>query len=149
MQKTTLIKPVMKKSATKQQLHTPFGPHVTIDANDCDFQKMCDHKLLYDVLNELPGFVGMHKMTLPFVVPWMDNGATVEGYSGFVMIAESHISIHTFPEKNYIFIDIFSCKPFEIEKALDYFKEKLGIKSMTVNVVERGIDFPRGKDGLF
>jgi S-adenosylmethionine decarboxylase len=148
MQKT-MQKSGAKRAPTNAVLQKPFGPHVTIDANDCDFQKMTDYKLIYDVLNELPEFVGMHKMTLPLVVPWMDNGATVEGISGFVMIAESHISIHTFPEKNYIFIDIFSCKPFDIEKGIDFFKERLGIKNMTVNVVQRGLDFPRGEDGLY
>jgi len=138
------------KTVTKNAPATmPFGPHVTIDAKECDFAKMTDYKNIYDILNDLPGIVGMTKMTLPMVVPWLDKGATVEGYSGFVMISESHISIHTFPEKDYVFIDIFSCKPFEIEKAIDFFKQRLGIQKMTVNVVERGLDFPRGENGIY
>ena len=43
------------------------------------------------------------------------------GYSTFVMIAESHISIHTFPELNYISFDCYSCKNFDhnqVEKIL-------------------------------
>lgn len=140
----------MQKAIVKQSTHTkPFGPHVTIDATECDFDKLTDFKNCYDVLNELPGLVGMTKMTLPVVVPWVDIGATVPGYSGFVMIAESHISLHTFPEKDYVFIDIFSCKPFDTDKALTFFKERFGIKKMTVNIVERGLDFPRGEHGIY
>tara|TARA_A100001011_G_scaffold391170_1_gene476066 strand:- start:1698 stop:2183 length:486 start_codon:yes stop_codon:yes gene_type:complete len=47
------------------------------------------------------------------------------GFSTFVMIAESHLSIHTFPELNYISFDCYSCKYFDtdlVEKLLkDYF----------------------------
>ena len=48
------------------------------------------------------------------------------GYSTFLMIAESHLSIHTFPELNYISFDCYSCKYFDtslVEKLLiDHFK---------------------------
>mgnify|MGYP001176264979 FL=1 len=37
------------------------------------------------------------------------------GYSTFVMIAESHLSIHTFPELNYISFDCYSCKYFDTD----------------------------------
>ena len=40
------------------------------------------------------------------------------GISGFVIIAESHISVHTFPGRDYVNIDIFSCKSFDHEQAL-------------------------------
>ena len=48
------------------------------------------------------------------------------GFSTFLMIAESHLSIHTFPEMNYISFDCYSCKYFDtslVEKTLvEYFK---------------------------
>ncbi len=43
------------------------------------------------------------------------------GYSTFVMIAESHLSIHTFPELNYFSFDCYSCKDFdhsEVERVI-------------------------------
>ena len=66
------------------------------------------------------------------------------GISGFVMIAESHISIHTFPAKDYVFIDLFSCKEFDVDKAMDLLVSAFGAKRVTTNVVRRGLDFPRG-----
>ena len=38
------------------------------------------------------------------------------GYSSFAMIAESHLSIHTFPELEYFSFDCYSCKSFDVEK---------------------------------
>jgi len=120
-----------------------FGQHLTIDASECKQERLTDQSLVYDILNKLPDRLEMTKMTLPQVVKWMDPGATMEGVSGFVMIAESHISIHTFPEKNYVFMDIFSCKNFDIEKASKLLTGIFGAKKYIKKVVKRGMDFPR------
>ena len=85
----------------------------------------------------------MHRMTLPHVVKWLDPGATIPGISGFVMIAESHVSMHTFPEKDYVFIDVFSCKGFDVDSALKLLVSAFGAKKYIKNVVARGADFPR------
>ena len=120
-----------------------FGQHLTLDASNCDRKKLADISLVYDILNKLPPNLSMTKMTLPYVVKWMDKGATIEGISGFVMIAESHISIHTFPEKDYVFMDIFSCKPFDVERAAQLLVEVFGAKKFIKKILKRGADFPR------
>ena len=122
---------------------TYFGPHLTIDASECDFKKLTSYELVYDVLNKLPDLIGMAKIELPRVVKWLDPGAQVDGISGFVMIAESHVSVHTFPEKDYVFIDIFSCNPFDLSIAIDFFKRMFNAKKVVTNIVRRGIDFPK------
>tara|TARA_Y100000294_G_scaffold156460_1_gene157325 strand:+ start:750 stop:1169 length:420 start_codon:yes stop_codon:yes gene_type:complete len=120
-----------------------FGQHLTIDASFCNRKKLTDQSLVYDILNNLPKNLGMTKMTLPHVVKWLDSGATIEGMSGFVMIAESHISIHTFPEKEYVFIDVFSCKGFDVDNAVKLLVNAFGAKKYTKKVINRGLDFPR------
>ncbi|MBL7054328.1 adenosylmethionine decarboxylase [Candidatus Woesearchaeota archaeon] len=120
-----------------------FGKHVTIDASGCNQKRLTNHALIYDLLNQLPGRIGMTKMTLPYVVKWMDKGAKVPGISGFVMIAESHISVHTFPEKDYVFIDVFSCMNFNVKQAIKLLVDFFGAKKNTTKIVARGMDFPR------
>lgn len=120
-----------------------FGQHLTIDASFCNRKKLADQGLVYDILNQLPAKIGMTKMTLPYAVKWMDPGATIAGISGFVMIAESHISIHTFPEKDYVFVDVFSCKCFDVEKAVELLVKAFEAKKYTKEVIVRGEDFPR------
>src|SRR3989338_5959447 len=120
-----------------------FGQHLTIDASQCDRKKLLDHSLVYDILDQLPKKLGMTKMILPHVVKWLDPGATIPGISGFVMIAESHVSMHTFPEKDYVFIDVFSCKGFDVDSAVKLLVSAFGAKKYIKNVVARGADFPR------
>jgi S-adenosylmethionine decarboxylase len=120
-----------------------FGQHLTIDASNCDRSKLVDQSLVYDILNQLPEKLGMTKMILPHAVKWLDTGATTPGISGFVMIAESHISIHTFPEKDYAFMDIFSCKNFDVGKAAEMLTQVFGAKKYTKKTIKRGLDFPR------
>ena len=120
-----------------------FGQHLTIDASFCNRKKLTEQSLVYDILNNLPAKLGMNKMTLPQVVKWLDPGANIPGISGFVMIAESHISIHTFPEKEYVFIDLFSCKGFDVESAVKLLVNTFESKKYTEKVIDRGLDFPR------
>ena len=120
-----------------------FGQHLTLDASLCNRRKLTGQSFVYDILNNLPAKLNMTKMTLPHVVKWLDPGATIDGISGFVIIAESHISIHTFPEKDYVFIDVFSCKSFDAEKAVKLLVGAFQAKKYTKKVVTRGEDFPR------
>ena len=121
-----------------------FGLHVTIDASGCNKRKLTSVSVVYDILNRLPEKIGMTKMTLPYVVKWLDKFSNgTEGISGFVMIAESHISIHTFPDQDYVFIDIFSCKNFDAEKAIKYLVHAFEATKHEEHILKRGMDFPR------
>ena len=70
------------------------------------------------------------------------------GISGVVVIAESHLSIHTWPEYRYAAVDIFSCgdalKPAE---AASYLVEQFGASRASCVEVKRGV-FP-GSVGAF
>ena len=121
-----------------------FGLHVTVDASGCNKRKLSSVTLVYDILNKLPDRIGMTKMTLPYVVKWLDKFAHgTEGVSGFVMIAESHISIHTFPDQDYAFMDIFSCRGFDAEMAVEYLVQAFEATKYEKHVLKRGIDFPK------
>ncbi len=48
------------------------------------------------------------------------------GVTGFVLLAESHIAIHTWPEDGFAVIDFFTCKPHKAETALDVIRRALG-----------------------
>ncbi|MCE1246619.1 MAG: adenosylmethionine decarboxylase [Firmicutes bacterium] len=62
-----------------------------------------------------------------------------QGISGVVVLAESHLSIHTWPENGYAAVDIFACgssaKP---EKACDYIAQCLNAGEKYVSVIHRG-----------
>lgn len=122
---------------------TEFGVHLMLDLSTCNQDRLTNQEFVYDILNKLPDLIGMTKMGLPSAVKWLDKGAAVPGISGFVMIAESHISVHTFPEKDYVFVDVFSCRGFDTEKAAQFFIDSFEAKKVTKNEIKRGLDFPR------
>ena len=124
-----------------------FGPHLMLDGYGCDKKKLQDLNLIYRILDELPTRIGMTKIMPPYVFKYSGVKPEDWGLSGFVLIAESHISIHTFPEKNFVSVDIFSCKTFDLEFAGEYLKEAFGMEKVECNVLDRGTEFPKDLNG--
>lgn len=62
-----------------------------------------------------------------------------QGLTGVVLLAESHIAIHAWPEVNYLAIDIFTCGQKAMpDQALDYFKKIFQPEKYTVKKINRG-----------
>lgn len=89
---------------------------------------------LHDVSAEVLGSIDFWKEIL--IDGAKKSGATVlsdhfhhfgEGYgiTGVIVLAESHISIHTWPEKNYAAIDVFMCGSCDPEVAVDHITSKI------------------------
>lgn len=120
-----------------------FGPHVMLDLNDCNPEKLDDLNLCFEFLNTFPDQIGMTKITTPHVFPYAGLVPEDRGITGTVIIAESHISIHTFPLKKYAFIDVFSCKPFEVNQVIEHCIALFESKDPEHHVTQRGAAFPR------
>ncbi|MFA7330690.1 MAG: S-adenosylmethionine decarboxylase [Candidatus Delongbacteria bacterium] len=121
-----------------------FGPHLMLDLGDCDVSRLNDLPYIFNLLNTLPDEIGMTKITQPYVFPYEGLVPDDEGITGTVIIAESHISVHTFPRKKYCFVDLFSCKTFDVERARERLIEAFGSRRPEVHLVQRGSEFPRG-----
>ena len=120
--------------------------HVTIDGYGGDPQKLADENLVRAFLDLCPSAIGMTKIAPPYVCRY--SGAKPEdwGISGFVLIAESHIAIHTFPEHQQVWVDIFSCKGFDEIPAIDRIVDAFGLASTRVHKLERGLEYPHDVD---
>jgi S-adenosylmethionine decarboxylase len=121
-----------------------FGPHLTIDLKGCPIEILSNYELHFNYLKNLPLMIQMTPITQPYVFPYAGLVPTDKGITGIAIIAESHLSIHSFELKGYAFIDIFSCKDFDIDKALQYTIELFKPTNFEHHIVERGKDFPRG-----
>src|SRR3989337_2467666 len=101
--------------------------HLIIDGFGGDIQKMKGLEFIYGLLDQYPARIGMQKIMPPYVFRYVGAKPEDWGISGFVLIAESHISIHTFPERSYINIDMFSCKEFDAEQTVKDLKRQFGL----------------------
>jgi len=120
-----------------------FGPHLILEAYGCPKATLGDLTLLSQVLDKYPEQLQMTKIMPPYVFTY--HGAVPDdwGVSGVVLIAESHISIHTFPDKEFVTLDIFSCREFDIDAAVKYFCDNFHPTSYDKQVLMRGREFPR------
>src|SRR5437867_8433535 len=120
-----------------------FGPHLTLDLYGCDKKKLVDDEFVSSFLIELPELIGMHRISQPNVTLYPGNPTSFDagGISAFVLIAESHITIHTFVKDGFASVDIFSCKAFNMELAIKYIVEKLRAEKVEKNFIIRGKDY--------
>lgn len=96
------------------------------------------------VLAGLPERLGMHKIAEPLVVRvGANNKKDPGGLSGFVMIAESHISFHSFPNRAFISIDVYTCNTdVDLSTVTDCLVGAFGIKDFDTQIVGRGLRYP-------
>ena len=120
-----------------------FGVHLMLDGYGCERSALEDISLIYNFLDSYPSQMDMTKIMPPYVFKYHAEVPEDWGISGFVLIAESHISVHTYPDRAYLSLDIFSCKDFDHQKAVAYATELFGIGRHERNLLNRGLEFPR------
>lgn len=120
-----------------------FGEHLTIDGYHGSYDKLNDQALVLECLNDLPEKLGMHKLSEPMVYFAKGNDKKDPGgWSGFVVIEESHISIHTFPAKGFVSADVYTCQNgLDTAFILDYFKHQFALTEIEDNFIKRGLNY--------
>ncbi len=122
-----------------------FGPHLILEGYKCKAKnKLADPKAITELLEEFPARLNMNIILEPRVM-YYDGGEVPDdnGVSGFVIIAESHIAVHTFAEKEFFTLDIFSCKPFAIDSAISFINSYFEPLYYEHHIFDRGREFPR------
>ena len=115
--------------------------HLVIDGYGGNIGRMQDMALVYDLLDRYPSRIGMTKIAPPYVFRYIGSKPEDWGITGIVLIAESHISIHTFPDRDYVCVDIFSCKDFDAQQALGEVSDWFELTDVESCVLERGLEY--------
>lgn len=116
--------------------------HITIDGFGGNPSQLSSVELVRQLLDRYPDEIGMTKISVPHVFEYRGDKPEDWGVSGFVIIAESHIAVHTFPEHRQVWVDIFSCKGFEETPAIDLIVDAFGIEETRIHKLERGLEYP-------
>ncbi len=121
-----------------------FGEHVTLDGYGGDEELLNSKDVVLACLKNLPELLDMHILAEPVVYFAKGNDdKDPGGWSGFVVIEESHISIHTFPKRGFVSIDVYTCKNGMDQKYIeDYFIKEFKLTDTETNFIIRGKKYP-------
>ncbi len=112
-----------------------LGRHMTIEYYDCN------HDILLDVDRVEAIFLEAAKISGATIIDSSFHSFEPQGISGFVVIAESHFSVHAWPEHNYAAVDIFTCgDSIDFKKGIDSLKRLLEADESIISAeMNRGI----------
>jgi S-adenosylmethionine decarboxylase len=119
-----------------------------IDGYHAEPSKLDDVELIRSVLDRLPDEMEMTKIMPPQVFRYGGDGSEETGVTGVVIIAESHIAIHTFPEKGFVSVDVFSCKDFDASRAVNSLVAAFEIGRYDTYFINRGKEYPREEKAI-
>lgn len=110
-----------------------LGRHILVEFYDCDSEVLNDLTVVENSMKEAA------KVSGATIVKSVFHLFNPHGVSGVVVIAESHLAIHTWPEYGYAAVDLFTCgdsvNPWD---AFDYLKEKFKAKNVFTMELKRG-----------
>lgn len=108
------------------------GYHFILDLEGCEATLLNDKMRMLTLCEDLARILGTR------VVQKGAHQFHPRGVTAYVVIAESHISIHTWPESGKAFLDVFTCRPnFDPERTLDFIMGKLGGKRGRATLILR------------
>lgn len=118
---------------------TAYGLLLTFDGYGASRELCANTGHLIRVLKALPDQIGMRRLGEPHTVRVDEPG--IAGLSGFTFIMESHVSIHTYEERGFVTVDVYSCKDFDTTRATSFIASAFHIASYETNVIVRGTRF--------
>lgn len=111
-----------------------LGRHVLAEVHGCRFEILNDIKKVQDIMVNAALEAGAEIRELVF------HKFSPQGVSGVVVISESHLAIHTWPELGYAAVDVFTCgekvNPWD---ACNYLAERFGAEYVNASEVKRGM----------
>ena len=119
-------------SLTNGQKLSHQSKHLLLELYRCDEEKLNDEPFLRCSLNKAA------KIAKATVLNLISNKFEPQGVTAIALLAESHISIHTWPESNYSAVDIFTCgRNMEPQLASQYLIDTLKAEEHFLRVIER------------
>jgi S-adenosylmethionine decarboxylase len=111
-----------------------LGRHLLLELFDCDPGAINSLDIVKTAMVEAA------KRAQATIVDVVFHGFNPFGISGVVVIAESHLAVHTWPEYRYAAVDVFSCgETLQPKLAVDYLIEQFGAARTSVVELQRGI----------
>jgi S-adenosylmethionine decarboxylase len=110
-----------------------MGRHVIAELWECEFDKLNDVNFIERTFVDAALKTGAEVREVAF------HKFAPQGVSGVVIISESHLTIHSFPEHGYASIDVYTCGDLDPTIAAEYIADALGSKTRETMELPRGM----------
>lgn len=143
----TVLLTLKETKANSESLEGYFGPHLILDMRNCNKDRLLDQEGINKLLKETCGYIEMKIIFGPWSTEY--HGAVPEdfGVTSVLVLAESHFSVHSFVEREFVTIDLYSCKYFNhekvVEKCIEFFEPRNSKDDVDYKVLKRGRGFIR------
>jgi S-adenosylmethionine decarboxylase proenzyme len=115
-------------------MKSPFGKHILAEYFECECAYLDSEPAIRNLMREAASRTGAT------IVGDIFHHFSPQGVTGVVVIAESHLAIHTWPEFQYASVDLFTCgTTVDPWIGFDYIKEKLQSKRWASKEIIRGV----------
>ncbi|MGB9763356.1 MAG: adenosylmethionine decarboxylase [Minisyncoccia bacterium] len=120
-----------------------YGKHLLVEAIIKNQKDLTNKVLIKKMFEQIVKAVNITPVLDPVIYQFPKKPEAPKnlkgGITAFYIIAESHLSIHTWPEDNYFAFDFFSCTNFNEKKVIDIIEKTFEIKKFYQKVIDRGI----------
>lgn len=116
----------------KRTLET-MGRHIIAELWECDFDKLNDMQFIEQTFVDAALKSGAEVREVAF------HKFAPQGVSGVVIISESHLTIHSFPEHGYASIDVYTCGDLDPSIAANYIADALNAGTRETLEMPRGM----------
>ncbi|MGN7439248.1 MAG: S-adenosylmethionine decarboxylase [Alcanivorax sp.] len=116
----------------------PWGQHLILDFNGCPRDLLASKENILNWTKDLVEAIDMVAYGEPIVEHFATHSHEAAGYTMLQMIETSNIAAHFAENIGQVYIDIFSCKTFDVEKALDVCKKYFAPETVHQASISRG-----------
>jgi S-adenosylmethionine decarboxylase len=121
--------------AKKKRIYKSIGHHYIVEASGCDPKIISSVEKVQQILVKAAEISGAHIWAVSV------SKFPPKGVSGVIVISESHISAHTWPEYGYGALDFYTCgDSVDPEKGIFYAVEAFGASTSHITEITRGIE---------
>jgi len=128
------MKPLMITETTVRARDVPGGSEWLVDAFGCSPDRLRSLATLQQLIEEVVTELGLHPLAEPLWRVFPGQG----GVSGILLLSESHLACHTFPERGLAAFNLYCCRERNSWPWAERLAEALGAQATTITVIDRG-----------
>ncbi|MBD3273346.1 S-adenosylmethionine decarboxylase [Candidatus Dependentiae bacterium] len=114
-----------------------FGQELILNLYNCKLEKISQKEEILKYIDQLCKLIDMEKHGTPFIEKFAEHSQIAAGFSVAQMITTSLISGHFSDYLHSAYINIFSCKDFNVKKTIEFSKNFFEAKKITIQVLQR------------